>query len=73
MRGMAPHGQCAKAYRTQQVVWVTQEGFVAEPEDGEARFGQLPVPQGVFDLPELMNTAIQFDNELELGTQEVSD
>ena len=73
MRGMAPHGPCMKAYRTQQVVRITQEGFVVGSENGEARIRQFPVTQGVFDLPKSMDTTVQFDHELELGAQEVSD
>lgn len=73
MRGMALHSRCVKAYRTQQVVRIPQEGFVAGPEDGEARIGQLPVPQRVFGLVEPMDTAVEFDHEPELGTQEIRD
>ena len=62
MRGKAPHGHCVKAYRTQQIVRITQEGFVAGPEDGEARFSELPVPLCVFNLPEAMNAAVKFDH-----------
>jgi hypothetical protein len=73
MRGMAAEGCCVKTYRSQQVVRITQEGIVAAPEDGEACIGQLPVPQGVVDLVESMDAAVQVDHEVEPGTQEVSD
>jgi hypothetical protein len=73
MRGVAPHGHCAKACRTHQGVRITQEGFVAGSKDGEARLGQLAVPQCVFDLPESVDPAVEFDHEHELGTQEVGD
>ncbi len=73
MRGMSADAHCVKSYRTQQVVRVTQECFVARPEDGEARFSQLPIAQGIFDLSNAMHSAVKFDYELELGTQEVRD
>ena len=71
MRGMAPQIHRVKAYRTQQVIRILQEGFVAGPEDGEARIGQLLVSQRVFRLAKPMDAAIKFDDEPELGTQEV--
>lgn len=61
------------ADRVQKVVRVSQEGFVAEPQYGEPGVIQLQITLRILNLPKPVDAAVQLDDKLELGTEEVCD
>ena len=73
MRGMGPDGRRVPADRVEQVIRVSQEGFVAEPQYGELGVRQLQIALSIFYLPKPVDAAVELDHELDFGTKEVCD
>jgi len=70
---MRPEAGCMTPDRVQKIIRISQEAFVSGSQHSEPGFHELQVPLSVFDFPQSVDAAVELDDELELGAQEVGD
>ena len=73
MRGLVPHLCRPTTDRIKKGVRIAQEGLVFRPQHAEPGIRDLQFPFRVLDEPEIMDAAVELDDEFDLRAEKVDD
>jgi hypothetical protein len=73
MRGLDQHSCCMAPDRFEHNIRVVKKRLISESKDAKASVGEAGVSQAVAGILETMDPAVEFDDQLELGAEEIND